>query len=388
LYGYVRESADRLGKMMKAQQIETAKTEAILEGVVDGVMVADAKGEVIRFNAAAERILNTPREQVLGRPINELLGLYGASGAAWTQAMADWMISPPQTGEEALFAERLEFEERIVSVLLSPVVMRDEFLGTVSLFRDITQQVELDRTKSEFVSTVSHELRTPMTSIKGYTDVLLLGAAGELNDNQERFLAIIKNNADRLTMLLNDLLDIGRIDTKRVELNIKEVELTAVVETVIDSLKGRAAEKEQTLSADASVDLPLVFADRDRLIQILTNLVSNAQQYTPIGGHITVAISLLDVTELETEQSMVQISVCDDGIGIAPEDQDKIFDRFFRSDHPLVQETAGTGLGLAITKSLVEMHGGQLTVGSEIDQGSTFSFTLPVASNDWRICPG
>jgi PAS domain S-box-containing protein len=393
LYGFVRESADRLGGMMKAQQVETAKTEAILEGVADGVMVADAKGEVIRFNAAAERILNTPRDQVLGRSTDELLGLYGASGAAWARAMAEWVVSPPQVGEEALFVERLGIEGRIVSVLLSPVVMRDEFLGTVSLFRDITQQVELEEAKSELVSTVSHELRTPMTSIKGYADLLVLGAAGELNENQGRFISIIKTNADRLTMLVNDLLDIGRIDTDRIELSLKVIELAQVVEVVIDSLKGRAIEKRQTLSADIPADLPPVFADRDRLIQILTNLVGNAQQYTPTGGNVTMTARLSlqaeglpesastpDDIESGTEQKMVEVSIRDDGIGIAPEDREKIFERFFRSDHPLVQDTAGTGLGLPITRSLVEMHGGKLAVESEMGKGSNFRFTLPVAS--------
>ncbi len=399
LYGYVFESAERLGAMIKAQQVETTKTEAILEGVADGVMVSDETGLVIRFNAAAERILNTPRGQVLGRSMDELLGLYGASGAAWAKAISGWKVSPPQAGEGPLFAERLGFEDRIVSVLLSPVVMNDEFLGSVSLFRDITQEVALDRAKSEFVSIVSHELRTPMTSIKGYADLLVMGAAGVLTENQERFLSIIKTNADRLAMLVNDLLDIGRIDTQRVELNLKQLTLAHVVQAVIDSLHGKAVGKSQTLTADIADDLPLVVADRDRLIQILTNLIGNAQQYTPTGGHIAVTAQLSrgfgpgaagrvgmpglmlppDDGTPRREPKMVQIDVRDDGIGIASEDREKIFERFFRSDHPLVQETTGSGLGLSITKSLIEMHGGVIWVESKQGKGSTFSFTLPVA---------
>jgi signal transduction histidine kinase len=388
LYRYVRDSADRLGRMIKSQQVETAKTEAILEGVADGVMVTDADGAVIRFSAAAVRILDTPRDQVLGRAIDELLGLYGGSGAAWAQAMANWKISPPRLGEEALLTERLNFEDRIVSVLLSPVVMHDEFLGTVSLFRDITQEVELEKAKSEFVSTVSHELRTPMTSIKGYADLLLLGAAGGLNENQERFLSIIKTNADRLTMLVNDLLDIGRIDTDRIELNRTEIDLAYVVDVVLDSLKGRASDKKQTISVAIPADLPWVAADRDRLIQILTNLISNAQQYTPTGGQITITAGLRGEVVSGAHKKMAWVSVGDDGIGIAPEDQEKVFERFFRSDHSLVQETAGTGLGLYISQTLVEMHGGKLWVESELGKGSTFSFTMPVASRVEELAPG
>jgi len=396
LYNYVFESAERLGTMIKTQQRETAKTEAILEGVADGVMVADETGLVIRFNAAAERILNTPRKQVLGRSIDELLGLYGASAAAWSKAIESWQVTPAQVGHETLFAEQLQFEDKIVSVLLSPVVMHDEFLGTVSLFRDITQEVEVDKAKSEFVSTVSHELRTPMTSIKGYADLLAMGAAGALTGDQQRFLYIIKTNADRLTMLVNDLLDIGRIDTRRVELNLKIVQLGQVVQMVIESLQGKAMAKAQSLEASIPADLPAVVADRDRLTQILTNLISNAQQYTPTGGHVTVSARLItrsertaarfekglelaawsDEEESATIPKMVQIDITDDGIGVAPEDLDKIFERFFRSDHPMVQETTGTGLGLSITKSLVEMHGGEIWVESELGMGSVFSFTL------------
>lgn len=397
LYRYVFESAERLGKMIKAQQVETAKTEGILEGVADGVMVSDETGLVIRFNAAAERILNTPRSQVLGRSTDELLGLYGASGAAWAKAIERWKVSPPHSGEGVLFSERLEFEDRIVSVRLSPVVMQDEFLGTVSLFRDITQEVEVDRAKSEFVSIVSHELRTPMTSIKGYADLLTMGAAGSLTEDQMRFLFIIKSNADRLTMLVNDLLDIGRIDTHRVELKIKSVELGQVVQVVVDSLRRKAMTKRQALQVEVPADLPPVAADRDRLIQVLTNLISNAQQYTPTGGHITVKAksqfrsdgtwsegfpqrtSLRKAEETGFRRQLIRVEVSDDGIGIAPADRSKVFERFFRSDHPVVQETTGTGLGLSITKSLIEMHGGTLWVESEPGEGSTFVFTLPAA---------
>jgi signal transduction histidine kinase len=202
-----------------------------------------------------------------------------------------------------------------------------------------------------------------------------------------------------LTMLVDDLLDIGRIDTQRVELNLQEVEVAQVVQLVIESLRGKAVSKRQSLEADIPTHLPSVVVDRDRLIQILTNLISNAQQYTPTGGHIAVAARLVTKTtaegdgdggfsepgfisgaeESQRRKEMIQIDVSDDGIGIAPEDREKIFERFFRSDHPLVQETTGTGLGLSITKSLIEMHTGRLWVQSELGKGSTFSFTLPVA---------
>jgi CheY-like chemotaxis protein len=240
----------------------------------------------------------------------------------------------------------------------------------VSVFRDVTREVEADLTKSEFVSTVSHELRTPMTSIKGYADLMLMGAAGGMNEEQKRFLSIIKSNADRLTVLVNDLLDISRIEGGRIELDIEAMRLEVAVDQVVASLRARVEEKGLSLFVNVPPDLPPVLADRDRVIQILTNLVGNSSQYTRAGS-ITVTARRVD--------NLARIDVADTGIGIAPEDQAKVFDRFFRSDDAAVQEFSGTGLGLAIIKSLVEMHHGQIWLESEVGKGSTFSVTLPLA---------
>jgi len=229
--------------------------------------------------------------------------------------------------------------------------------------------VEADRAKTEFISTVSHELRTPMTSIKGYADLLLIGAAGAINDNQQRFLSVIKSNADRLSVLVNDLLDISRIESGRVKLELKPIPIESLIDSVVASLHTRVEEKNLTLHvALPEGDLPRVYADRDRVIQILTNLISNAYQYTPPGGTIT-------VRAFEAGE-FIQIDVVDTGIGIAPENQPKVFERFYRVDDPNVTEFPGTGLGLAIVKSLVEMHEGRIWLASEEGAGATFSFTL------------
>lgn len=373
LYHMITEQANQLGVALKTQQVEAAKSQAVLEAVADGVMVADADGYVILFNAAADRILNTQRHEVIGRRIEEMRGLYGAGGVSWFQTISDWVKSPPDSSEATFMAQLLDFEGRVVSVHLSPVTMRDEFLGTVSVFRDITKEVELDQAKSEFVATVSHELRTPLTSIKGYADLFLMEAAGKLTETQERFMHTIKSNADRLTALVNDLLDIGRLDSGRLELELEEVDIKPVIGLIIDTQRGQAEAKSQELSADVPDDLPPVLVDRNRLVQILTNLTANAQQYTPAGGHVHLSACY------EVDTNVVKVTVGDDGIGISEEDLGKIFDRFFRADDPLVQESSGTGLGLAIVKALVEAHRGDLSVESELGQGSTFSFTLPTA---------
>lgn len=379
LYSLIRQQAERLGAMLKQQQVEGAKSQAVLEGVADGVMVADASDQVILFNAAAERILEIPRERALGRSTREMLGLYGVEGQAWLATIEDWAADPGDHTPEEFVSERLELEDRVVSVHASPVIMGSEYLGTVSVFRDITVAVEADRAKSEFVSTVSHELRTPMTSIKGYADLLLMGAVGDLGDEQRRFLTIIRSNADRLTALVNDLLDISRIETGRVELDLRAVHLHEVVKQVTGTLEGKARGQGVRLEARVSEHLPAVWSDSARLAQILTNLVGNAIQYTPPGGKVTVSA--------RQEDGMLEVLVTDTGIGISAENQKKIFDRFFRADDPLVRESPGTGLGLPITASLVDLHGGEIWVESELGEGSTFTFTLPLASAEQAALP-
>jgi PAS domain S-box-containing protein len=371
LYHYIREQAEQLGGMLRAQQVEGSKSQAILESVADGVMVTDSSGRVTLFNAAAERILGIKRDDAIGRPIDDMLGLYSASGSRWIQQVREWHASAEARQRTPALSQRIEFkdEKRYITMTLAPVTMSDEYLGSVSVFRDVTVEVEADRAKTEFISTVSHELRTPMTSIKGYADLMLIGAAGAVNENQQRFLSVIKSNADRLSVLVNDLLDISRIESGRVKLEIKPITVESLLETAMASLHGRFEEKHQTAQVVLPEgDLPRVQADRDRALQILTNLISNANQYTPPGGVVTVST--------REAGEFVQIDVADNGIGISPENQSKVFERFYRVDDPNVNESPGTGLGLAIVKSLVDMHEGSLWLQSEAGKGTTFSFTL------------
>ena len=213
-----------------------------------------------------------------------------------------------------------------------------------------------------------------MTSIRGYADLLLMGAAGSLNENQEHFLNIIRANAKRLETLVSELLDISRLDSGRIVLDLKHVSMAGVVEQVATSLHERIEQKGLTLEIDLPKgDSLMVLGDPTRLIQVLTNLISNSHQYTPSGGTLAVRARRLPDTD------MLRVEVADTGIGISEEDAPKVFDRFFRADDPVVQEFAGTGLGLAITQSLVEMHGGEIWVDSAPGKGTTFSFTVPLA---------
>ena len=268
---------------------------------------------------------------------------------------------PANYGGFETFAEQLDLQNgRIVLVHLAPVIFQNDFLGTVSIFRDITHEVEVDRLKSEFVATVSHELRTPMTSIRGYTDVLLMGAAGATNENQTHFLNIIKSNTERLNILVNDLLDVSRIESGRVTLSPQALDLREIAEEVIEDVLRRSQEenKPMGLSLDAPEKLPFVYGDIERVRQIMANLVYNAYHYTPENGTIKVQIQSLNGGH------EVQVDVEDNGVGISLEDQERVFQRFYRGEHPLVLATPGTGLGLSIVKQIVEMHNGRIWMKS------------------------
>jgi signal transduction histidine kinase len=392
LFKLIGEQAERLGGLMRAEQEEAAKSAAILESVADGVMVVDARGRVILFNATAERILELERSEILGKPIGEFIGLWGKAGAAWGAAIDEWTHAVGLEKTNQFLEERLELGEKVVSVHLAPVLSgrRDfpSFLGTVSVFRDITRDVELDRMQREWVSTVSHELRTPMTSIKGYADLLILGAAGPVSETQARFLEVIKNNADRLSLLVNDLLDISRIETGRMKLDFRPIDLHELVAIVVDNLHGRVEQEEKAMAIEVDLPdgLPAVWGDIDRVTQILTNLLDNAFNYTPAGGTITIAAAPEARIAPGQPAERIAVRVIDTGIGIASDEQTKIFDRFYRSDQPDVQRVSGTGLGLAIVNHLVDMHGGRLRVHSEgLGKGSAFSFTLPMATNQMTV---
>lgn len=233
--------------------------------------------------------------------------------------------------------------------------------------------------KTEFISFVSHELKQPMTSIKGYTELLIKGVGGELNEMQRAFLDTVQANVNHMNSLVSELLDISRIESGRLRLEIGSVSIAQVIEEVVRTTRGQIEAKRQTLEVDVPPDLPLVRGDRSRLVQIVANLVTNANKYTPEGGHIAVHARRWLESGEAGQSGFVLCTVSDTGIGISPEDQKRLFTKFFRADHSAVRSVSGTGLGLAITKSLVELQGGQIWVESKVGQGSTFSFTIPVA---------
>jgi PAS domain S-box-containing protein len=374
LFNLIREQAEELGTSLRNQQVEAGRSRAILEAVADGVIVTDADGEITLFNGSAERILGLDASQALGKSLELFIGLFSSASSTWIQTIRSWSDDPSSYQSKETYEEHINLDnDHVVAIHLAPVIIDNEFFGTVSIFRDITHLVEVDRLKSDFVAQVSHELRTPMTSIKGYVDLILMGATGELSEQQDDFLQIVKSNTQRLNVLVNDLLDISRIETGRVAISMQALNLLDIAEGVATNIRKRCREddKQMGVKVDIPHNLSPVFGDRELIHQIFNNLITNAYNYTPSGGRI-------EISARENHEH-VQVNIQDNGIGIPVDEQANVFERFYRGENPLILETAGTGLGLSIAKRLVELHKGKIWLESSgiPGKGCTFSFTLP-----------
>ena len=231
-----------------------------------------------------------------------------------------------------------------------------------------------NKAKSDFISVVTHEMRLPLTSIKGYVDLIMSGMTGELNDQQQQFFTVIKRNLGRMSVLISDLADINRIESGRMQFENRPFPLRQIVDDVVASMQEVITEKEQQLETAVAEDLPMVYADPNRITQVLTNLVSNAHKYTPENGSIRI--------EAQPDTDEMVISVADDGYGISEEDQIKLFTQFFRAEDQEVREQPGWGLGLSIVKKMVEAQGGEIWFKSKLGEGSTFTFTIPIVESE------
>jgi len=379
LFQLVRQQAENLGVLLKEQQVETGRSRAMLEAVADGVLVTDSNNQIALFNASTEHMLGIEAAQVVGKPLKRLVDRVGKEMSNWSRTIQNWAEGNAIAVRQEVYAAQHHLENgTIVSVHLAPVIIDNEFYGTVSIFRDVTTEVQVDQLKSEFIASVSHELRTPMTSIKGYVDVMLMEAAGPVNEQQKHFLEIVKANTQRLGVLVNDLLDISRIESGRMYLDLQPVDLAAITRGVLDDIRRHSGEegKPMSLFLEVPEKLPLAYGDGERIRQVLSTLVLNSYNYTPPGGKVTVRIN-----QIESE---LQVDVQDNGIGLSAKDKLHIFERFYRGEDPLVVASAGAGLGLVIARTLVEMHRGRLWFQSSgvSGEGTTFSFTLPIHGVD------
>ncbi len=359
----VAERTSDLVDALQREHSEVNKTQAILSSIGDGVLVFDQNQQAIVVNPAACAIIECSEADVLGRDVSQIMGkAVGEEDQAIIRSLAESHGSPRA-------GLKITWGHKILAVGFAPVKLPfTDQSGTVVVLRDITREAEVDRMKSEFVSLVSHELRTPMTVIKGYVELLLTGTS-TAPETQHDFLEIIRTNADRLGNMVNELLDVSRIEAGKVQMNFQPVAVRSAIHEVARMLQKSFEDQGIQLNLNIPDDLPDVPADPGRLAQILTNLLSNALKYT-LEGHVDVSAQVAN--------GFVQVDVRDSGIGMSEEDHAKLFTRFFRASTARAHEISGTGLGLSITRSLVEMHGGHIWVKSAVGQGSTFSFTMPV----------
>lgn len=355
-------------------EAETARgeTRAILDATGEAMLLIAPDGRILSANRQCEAFFGLGQQALRGQAFadvhEEFRRVFGDLTGA--DILAEHIADTEQHFRRDLvqqWPERRELE--LSSTPVHEAGGRP--LGRLFAFRDVTRERAVDRIKSEFVALVSHELRTPLTSIKGYVDLLIAGDVGELDAEQQEFLGIVSSNADRLVALISNLLDISRIESGNVEITRLPINLSRLVAESAVSFRPQIEQKQQRLTLDVAAGPPPVSGDADRVVQILTNLISNANKYTPAGGEITVSAHL--------DGQQVHLAVRDTGIGMSTEEQGQLFTRFFRGKGRVAQEAGGTGLGLVIVRSIVELHGGELHVMSAPGQGTTFSFTLPVS---------
>ncbi|MBC8077820.1 MAG: GAF domain-containing protein, partial [Chloroflexales bacterium] len=378
LYTIITDYASALGEQVEKERESSSKTRAILQSVTEGVIVLDEDEQIVLFNPAAEQVLGISALAVRDKSLATL----ASQGETFSERKRAALIyAGLRVGldgvkqRKGIYSVPLELPEpaQTIAVNLARVVGNDgRTYGDVAVLRDITREIESERTKREFVSKVSHELRTPLTPIKGYVDLLISGVLGHLNEAQSNSLTVVKTNANRLADLINDILDISKIEAQgTIDLNVAQVRLGAVIADVVQSLRLEIERKHMHVTVEVPDDLPEVLGDKKRLTQVVFNLYSNAVKYTFEGGSIW-------VRAFRNPAGLLQVEVEDTGVGMSPEQQEKLFLPFYRADNPLRDEVGGTGLGLSIAKSLVEQHSGEMWVTSEQGTGSTFHFVLPV----------
>jgi len=289
---------------------------------------------------------------------------------AMKRGASDYLTKPINLDELVLRIQKvLDEKQRFLSLQ-----------GYITQLERANQELKkVDEIKSEFVSVASHELRTPLATIKNAVQLVLKGKAGEINETQDNFLTMAEKNINRLTNILNNLLDLSRIESGKIGMKLEELDLRVPVVFVLSSLKSQADVKSIHLEMEVEKDLPFVYGDREKVEQILTNLIGNAIKFTPEGGEVIVSARLSDKI-----RNAVGISVHDTGIGIPQDQFEKVFEKFHQVESPLHHSAGGTGLGLAITKGLVEAHQGQIWVESEVGKGSRFTFTLPLSRGEKR----
>ncbi len=346
-----------LKKMLVLVSEEKSKLDTVLSGMADGVIMTDTGGNVLLTNPAAERLFGFTKDKVAGRSLIEVVRDY---------EIDELLRTSLKTGRSQEAQLETGVSRQFLRVIAVPL-FTDEPVGALLLLQNLTELRNLQTMRRELVGNISHELRTPLASIKAIVETLLDGALDD-REISRRFLASIDGEVDRMTQIVAELTALSRIESGKAELRREKVVINRVIEEAISQLATFAERRGVRVSAETSADLSPVSADRERIRQVVVNLLHNAIKFSPQGGSVVVAA--------RAEAGSVVVTVTDTGIGISKDDLPHVFERFFKADKARAGE--GTGLGLAIAKHIVQAHGGSIWVESEEGKGSIFGFRLPV----------
>jgi len=364
----LNQTAARMDRTIRTLTEERNLSSAILGSMVEGVAVVNGAERLVFANQGFAEILGLDVPPRSGSALVEVV-----RQTELIEAVRQVLAGEPRVEAEIVTGTlRQHFFAATVAA-----VRASDTSGAVVVLHDITELRKLERVRRDFVANVSHEFKTPLTAIQGFAETLLGGAIDD-PQNRERFLGIILEHSRRLARLTDDLLKLSKMDADRLDVEIRRVGVSELVQSCLETAQHRAAEKDIDISVQLRDDLPDIAGDRRRLAEVLQNLLDNAIQYTLASGRIVVTA--------ERRDADVIFTVSDTGIGIPKVDQSRIFERFYRVDAARSREAGGTGLGLAIAKHLVEVHGGRIWVDSEVGQGSQFHFSVPVFDPE-RIAP-
>ncbi len=342
----------------------------ILDTLPRGVLVTDSQWRVQYVNRAVSETLACAAGELTGKTLPEIAESFGGrdqSGEAG-HFVEKIIVGPPETVLVQTVVVRVP-ERKFLRITVQRHATDAGTSGYVFLIADVTHQGEVEEMKNEFISVASHEMRTPMTSIKGSLELLLGGYAGELPDEATELLGISLTAVDRLVRLINDLLDISKIESGKMEFHLEPMDMNDIVRKSMRSLRSLAEAHRVSIQAEYADTLPTVLADRDHLEQVITNLLSNALKYSPADSQVSICVS--------SAPAAARVTVSDQGPGIALDQRDRVFDRFTQ----LHGAKKGTGLGLTICRAIVQEHGGRIWVESKIGHGAQFIFELPAASD-------
>lgn len=354
--------AEEIKNKMSKISYEEAKLDGVISSMFEGVMLTDEKGAILMMNPSLRKLFMIDEAPEGKRPIEILRN----------NKIQNLVETITRKGSRLATEETIVWtpEEKIIRINGAPVMKGGKIQGAILVFHDITELRRLERIRQDFVANVSHELRTPLANIKGYAETLINGAFQDQKNSKE-FTEIIYRESGRLAKIIDDLLDIARIESGKMRMTFLPVEAGPAIKKVCEVLRKSALDKSINIASSIPDSIPKILADEGRFVQVLLNLADNAIKYTPENGSVNI--------EASQRNGFIRIDVKDTGIGIPEKDVPRIFERFYRVDKARSRELGGTGLGLSITKHLVQAHGGEIWLESAPGKGSTFSFTIPKA---------